>query len=83
MEGDVVGLGALDLILRDVRAGMMGITIDIEVARVHPDDRAADAPRFGIPTHMIADFEIVRHDVMSPLDAGSADRHKAWVKASH
>jgi len=31
MEGDMVGLGALDLILRSVRARMMGVTLVFEV----------------------------------------------------
>jgi hypothetical protein len=62
MEGNMVSLGALDLILRNIRAGMMGIAFDIEGARVHADDRAVDAPRLGIPTHTIADFEVIRHD---------------------
>jgi hypothetical protein len=62
MEGNMVSLGALDLILRNIGAGMMGIAFDIEGARVHADDRAADAPRLGIPTHAIADFEVIRHD---------------------
>jgi hypothetical protein len=62
MEGNMVGLGALDLILRNVRAGMMGVAFDIDGACVHAYDRAADASRLGIPTRAIADFEVIRHD---------------------
>ena len=57
VEGNMVGLGALDLILRNVRARMMGIALDLEIARMHANDRAADAPGLGIPTHTIADLE--------------------------
>jgi hypothetical protein len=72
MEGYMVSLGALDLILRNIRAGMMGIAFDIEGARVHADDRAADAPRLRIPTHAIADFEVIRHDDSVLKSADSA-----------
>jgi hypothetical protein len=47
VEGDMVGLGALDLILRSVRARMMGVTPVIEVAGMDADDRAADATSLG------------------------------------
>lgn len=39
----MVGLGALDLVLRIARARMMGVAHMIEVACMHADDRAADA----------------------------------------
>src|ERR1700693_2644982 len=61
VEGDMVGLGALDLILRSVRARMMGITLVIEVAGMYADDRAADATSLGIPAHAIMDLEALRH----------------------
>jgi hypothetical protein len=49
VQGNMVGLGALYLILRNVRARMMCITLVVDVMGVHPDDRAADAPGLGIP----------------------------------
>jgi hypothetical protein len=61
VEGDMVGLGALDLILRSVRARMMGVTLVIEVAGMYADDRAADATSLGIPAHAIMDLEALRH----------------------
>src|SRR6476620_7709992 len=57
VEGDMVGLGALDLILRSVRARMMGVALDVEVAGMDANDRAADAAGFGIPAHPIMDLE--------------------------
>ncbi len=39
VEGNMVGLGALYLILRNVRARMMGIALVVDVMGVHPDDR--------------------------------------------
>ena len=61
VEGDMIRLAALDLVLRSVRARMMGIAAVIEVAGMHADDRAADAPRLGIPAHAIMDLEALRH----------------------
>src|ERR1700726_2535425 len=61
VEGDMVGLGALDLILRSVRARMMGVTVDLEIAGTHADDRAADTSGLGIPAHAIMDLEALGH----------------------
>jgi hypothetical protein len=61
VQSDMVGLGALDLVLRNVRARMMSIAAVIEVAGMHAEDRAADAPRLGIPAHAIMDLEALRH----------------------
>ncbi len=61
VEGDMVGLGVLDLILRSVRARMMDVTHVIEVAGVYADDRAADATSLGILAHAIMDLEALRH----------------------
>jgi hypothetical protein len=57
MEGYMLGLAALDLVLWRVRARVMGIAFDIEVADMHPDDRVADVPGLEI-----ADFEAIRHN---------------------
>ena len=57
VEGDMVSLGALDLILRNVGARVMGITLVLDIARMHANDRAADPSSLGIPTHAIADLE--------------------------
>ena len=62
MEGSVIGLAAFDLVLRRFRAGMVGIAVDIEMARMDANDRAADAPGFRIPTHVVADPELVLHE---------------------
>ena len=61
VEGDMIGLAALDLVLRFVCARMMGIAFDLELARMHAGDRAAGAPRLGIPAHSIMDLEGLRH----------------------
>lgn len=63
--GDVIRLAALDLVLWIVRARMVGVAFDLEMARVHADDRAADTAGLGIPTHAIMDLEAVRHVVRS------------------
>ena len=62
----MIRLAALDLVLWIVRARMMGIALDLELAGMHAGDRAADAPRLGIPAHAIMDLEalgtVVRSD---------------------
>ena len=61
VEGDMVGLAALDLVLWIVRTRMVGIAFDLKLARMHPDDGAADAARLGVPAHGIMDHEGLRH----------------------
>ena len=59
VKGDVLGLAALDLVLRRFRARMVRVAVNVEIARMDANDRAADAPGLGIPAHMIANLEIV------------------------
>ena len=61
VEGDMIGLAALDLVLWIVRARMVGIALDLELASMHADDRAADTAGLGIPAHAIMDLEALRH----------------------
>ena len=65
MKGDMIRLAALDLVLRLVRGSMVGVPIDLEVAGMDADDRAADAARLGVPTYAIMDLEALRHVVRS------------------
>ena len=62
VEGDMIRLAALDLVLWIVRARMVRIAFDLELASMHAGDRAADAPRLGIPAHAIMNLEVLRHD---------------------
>jgi hypothetical protein len=64
MKRDVIGLDALDLILRALWAGVTGITFMFDVVDVDVDDRSADPSGLGTPTHAIADFEIFLHDLV-------------------
>jgi hypothetical protein len=63
VEGDVVGLDALDLISRNVGVRVMGIALVVDIAHMHANDRASDPSGVGIPTHAIADLEGFGHDV--------------------
>ena len=65
--GDVIRLAALDLVLWIVRARMVGVAFDLEMAPMHADDRAADTAGLGIPAHAIMDLEalhVVRSDAV-------------------
>src|SRR5665213_140709 len=44
VHGDVIGLAALDLVLRRLRAGMMSVALMVDILHMDLDDRAADAP---------------------------------------
>ena len=61
VEGDMIRLAALDLVLWIVRARVVGIAFDLELASMHASDCAADAPRLGIPAHAIMGLEALRH----------------------
>src|SRR5262245_54155611 len=69
VQGDVVGLVALDLVLRVVLARMVDVSLPIYVFRMRLDDPAADASGLGVPGHMIAHLEPFRH--ASTCSAGS------------
>ena len=62
VEGDMIRLAALDLVLWIFRARMVRIAFDLELTNMHAGDRAADAPRLGIPAHPIMNLEVLRHD---------------------
>ena len=62
VEGNMVGLGALDLILRNVGVCVMGIALVVDIAHMHANDRATDPSGLGIPTHAITNLEGFGHD---------------------
>lgn len=57
----MLGLAALDLILRSFRARVVRIAINIEIARMDANDPTADVPGLRVPAHMISDLELVLH----------------------
>ena len=65
VRGNMVGLAALDLILRRVGARTVSVALVVEVTRVDSDDRAADAPGLRVPTNSISNFVPFSHWVSS------------------
>lgn len=61
MKCNMIRQAALDLILRDVRAGVTGVALADEIPRVYACDGAADPPRFRVPTDAITDLKACRH----------------------
>ena len=61
MHRNVIGLAALDFILRLILARVMSVPLVVKVLCMHFDDSAADMAGFRIPGHVIADFEPLRH----------------------
>ena len=74
VEGDMIRLATLDLVLWIVLACLMGIAIDLELASIHADDRAADASRLGIPAHAIMNLEGLWHGRSIRRRQGTAKR---------
>ena len=56
MRGDVIGLVAADLVLRPLRAGMVGMPLVVEVAGMHLGDVPADVARLRVPADVVADL---------------------------
>src|SRR4249920_3155500 len=61
VEGDVIGLVALDFILRLVWGGTVNVTFVIDGSSMHFDDFSAHPPGFRIPAHVIANLERLDH----------------------
>jgi hypothetical protein len=64
VQGYMIGLVALDRVLRLVPAGVMDVAFVGDVFRVHPHDPAADAAGFRIPADVIADLEAARRSLV-------------------
>jgi hypothetical protein len=72
---DVIGLVALDFILRIIRAGVMSVSLVIGVSCMDLDDPAADLTGFGVPRHVIANLEFRGHDGLRSVIAISNAMH--------
>ena len=57
MNGHVIGLVALDFVLRVVGAGAVVVALPVEILRVDGGDAAADVAGLGIPADVVADLE--------------------------
>ena len=69
MGGDMIGLAALDLVLRQLGAGTMNVALVVEVACMNPNDCAADATGFRVPLDPISNFELFSHESFPMKDA--------------
>jgi hypothetical protein len=65
--GDMVGLVALDFVLGIIIRGMVDMSLVVEVFGVDRNNGARYPAGFGVPTHMIADFESLGHLLGSSL----------------
>jgi hypothetical protein len=79
VKSDVLGLAAFDFVLRCFRSRMVCVAVDLEIACVYTNDRAADAPGFRIPAHVIADFESIRHEDPTKANRGSAEPRRRFA----
>jgi hypothetical protein len=67
----MIGFVAFDLILRRVGARVVSVALIVEVMRVDPNDRAADAPGLRVPTDSISNFVPFSHWVFLVVQASS------------
>jgi hypothetical protein len=67
VQGDVIGLVALDFILRLVRCSMVDVAFVIDVPSMDFDDFSAHPPGFRIPAHVIANLERLDHSSAARL----------------
>jgi len=61
MEGNVIGLIALNFVLGIVLAGVMSITFVIQIFGVHVNNLAADPVSLRVPDYAITDLESLFH----------------------
>jgi hypothetical protein len=61
MHRDVLGLATFYFILRIILTRVVGMSLIVNILRMHFDDRAADMAGLRVPTHVIADFEPCCH----------------------
>lgn len=66
---NMISLVAFDFVLGIIFRCVMGMTLVVEVAGMNLDDRPRYPARLGIPAHVIADFEPLRH-ITNPLFKG-------------
>src|SRR5215210_8427400 len=71
MRGNMIGLAPLDLILRRVGTRVMIVALIVEVTRVDPNDRAADAPSLRVPSDSISNVLPFSHWVFLVVQASS------------
>jgi hypothetical protein len=61
MQGNVIGLVALDLELRLVLAGMVNVAFVLRIFSVNFDYSSGHMAGLGIPANMITDFKLLCH----------------------
>src|SRR5207247_3080179 len=75
VQGDVVGLVALDFILWLRLARVVGVPFVVNVFCVRLDDYPADVPSLRVPGHVLAYLELSLHD--------GPDRKSTRLNSSH
>lgn len=64
VQRDVIGFVALNLVLRIFLARVMNVAFVVHIARVHPNNTAADPARFRVPSDVVANVECCLHGVI-------------------
>ena len=79
MSRDMIGLVALDFVLRIVFRGVMHMALVVKVSGVDRHDGARHPARLGIPAYVIADLESLSHLV----DSSFLPKARLSVRSHH
>jgi hypothetical protein len=59
MQSNMLRFVASDFILRIFRRCMVSIPFELHVLQMHPDDRAGNPTRFGVPDDVVSNFKLL------------------------
>jgi hypothetical protein len=80
VQGNVIGLVALDFKLRILRRSTVDVALIIDGSLVHFNDFSAHTSGFRIPAHVIANLERFGHGpVLVPYGKATRDAKRASV----
>src|SRR3546814_9672628 len=75
MHRHMIGLVALDLVLRGIRAGVPCAAHEFGVSCVHAGDVTADPPCFRVPADVIAHFVLMANGASVSSFGTASDSH--------
>src|SRR5687767_7250900 len=74
----MLGLVALDFVLRFIHAGVTRMALVLGLASVNLDDSAGYKPSFRIPADVVADFEVFHDEVSLRLPSNARARTQTF-----
>src|ERR1700744_4108264 len=72
MSRNMLGLVALDFVLRIALRGVMHVPLVVEISHVNRDDLPGDPSRLRVPAHVVADLKPARHRASRKVSSASS-----------